>query len=330
MAYEELLRDVSGLELETWRGKRSKGRPNARDKESFDRRDQVILQIALGETASYSQTVRRIYYVCSGLGVVHKDHGSEDTGYKAVAEALQKFRWSGDLPWESIVDGTRELVRYPMWNDADDFLKSVKPQFRTDFWRGQKERPIVVFEKDTLSGMLGDVCSRYQVPNMSFHGQISDSGLYMLAQYIVSLEGQAETVWLYYLGDYDPSGLTIDGCVFDSDRTGERGRGNGKIFGLLRSLGMRSVKVQHTRLGIKQCHLDFPEYQSYILPASKTDTNYKNFMALTKGDDRTLGIDAMDHATLEAVVEGAIKSSIDSKEAWETEQLRYKTEKATL
>jgi len=60
--------------------------------------------------------------------------------------------------------------------------------------------------------MLQPLCAELQVPFLSFHGQISDSTIYHLAEYICALDCQR--VHCLYYGDCDPSGLVIDRAVF--------------------------------------------------------------------------------------------------------------------
>jgi hypothetical protein len=61
-------------------------------------------------------------------------------------------------------------------------------------------------EKDALSGVLYGVTSKYDVPLMVTRGYPSYS---FLAQAAESIKEQGKPAYLYYFGDYDPSGVDI-------------------------------------------------------------------------------------------------------------------------
>ena len=91
-----------------------------------------------------------------------------------VYRLLQLAREDGTIPWEWIVDETRDLERKASWGDPEDFLKSVGRQYRRDHWDQQPVRVEVWSEKGT------DDIADY------------DDGRDLIA---------------LYCGDYDPSGL---------------------------------------------------------------------------------------------------------------------------
>ena len=59
-------------------------------------------------------------------------------------------------------------------------------------------------EKDALAGVIYPITSHYDVPLMVARGYASLSFLHDAAEYMAELE---VPVWVYHLGDFDPSGV---------------------------------------------------------------------------------------------------------------------------
>jgi hypothetical protein len=194
---------------------RKKGAPTKADQALRKSLHQEIVNAAIDATENFRQTIRRIYYLCSGLGMVPKGKQGEDI----VNAALNEARWTGQLKWEHINDGGRNLIKPSHWADAADFMKSITPMFEMDKWVGQSTRVILCFEKDTLAGMLSDVCDKWHVPYVSFHGQSSNTIVNDLAILIDKYDDESvNRIVCLYLGDWDEAGLIIDGCVFGQEK----------------------------------------------------------------------------------------------------------------
>jgi hypothetical protein len=191
------LSEINDAELLLWSGgRRGRGAAKADIAASYEDRDRFILQVAQLATREYPQTIRHIYYLCSGLRLVGKDHGKETYWYDQVASIIGEARWAGTansnayesmmLPWKNVIDETRSLFEPLYHDDHEDFIRSMSPIFRTDMWKNQPRRVIVCTEKDAIESMLRDVCRKFQVPLISFHGQASDGGvIYPLAKDII-------------------------------------------------------------------------------------------------------------------------------------------------
>ena len=54
-----------------------------------------------------------------------------------VYRLLKEAREQGMIPWEWIVDETRELERVPSWDDPAAFVRTVSRAYRRDFWDQQ-------------------------------------------------------------------------------------------------------------------------------------------------------------------------------------------------
>ena len=81
-----------------------------------------------------------------------------------VYRLLKEAREQGIIPWEWIVDETREFERCSVWDDPQEFAATVSRAYRRDFWTQQPVRVEVWSEKGTVRGVLAAntrrICSR--------------------------------------------------------------------------------------------------------------------------------------------------------------------------
>src|SRR5271169_4300599 len=67
-----------------------------------------------------------------------------------VYRLLKEAREEGKIPWDWIVDETREIERVGTWDDPAQYARCVARSYRRDFWNQQPVRVIVVSEKGTV------------------------------------------------------------------------------------------------------------------------------------------------------------------------------------
>ena len=108
------------------------------------------------------------------------------------------------IPWGWIVDETREAERIASWRHPENFIKSVIPQYRKNYWRDQTEWIEVWSEKGTVRGTLAPVLKKYGVTFRVMHGHGSATALHSVAE--ESMDGDKRMTVLY-VGDWDPSGM---------------------------------------------------------------------------------------------------------------------------
>jgi hypothetical protein len=114
-------------------------------------------------------------------------------------------REQGLIPWAWIADETREPERVSMFADPVEFVETVKRSYRRDRWTNQPVRIEIWSEKGTIRGTLAPVLHKYGVTFRVMHGYGSATAIYQAAQ--ESLERDARPLLVYYVGDWDPSGL---------------------------------------------------------------------------------------------------------------------------
>ena len=124
-----------------------------------------------------------------------------------ISRILVKAREDGDLPWDWIVDETREVEGGHGWDSMEAFGEDMLSWYRKNRWLDQDTHVEVWSEKGTVKGLLGPILYRYQVPFSVMHGFGSATKLHNLTDKIDSVVDQGQEFVALYIGDFDPSGL---------------------------------------------------------------------------------------------------------------------------
>jgi hypothetical protein len=119
-----------------------------------------------------------------------------------VYRLLKEAREEGVIPWDWIVDETREIERVSTWDNPAEYARCVARSYRRDFWNQQPHRIQVWSEKGTVRGVLAPVLDRYAVGFLPVHGFSSATAAHDLAE-----DDDGRQLIVLYVGDYDPSGL---------------------------------------------------------------------------------------------------------------------------
>ena len=208
-----------------------------------------------------------------------------------VYRLLKEAREQGIIPWDWIVDETRELERCSTWDDPEHYARAVSRSYRRDFWNQQPVRVEVWSEKGTVRGVLRRCSMSTASASASCTGSAARPRSTTLPRMMT-----AATLIVLYVGDYDPSGLYM------SERD---------IPDRLAKYGGDHVTLKRIALTRKQTTDDLPSF-----PASdkKKDPRYKWFVQQLR--HRCWELDALDPNDLRALVEEAIRAEIEPV-AWE-------------
>ena len=114
-----------------------------------------------------------------------------------VYRLLKEARERGIIPWEWIVDETRELEQRPSWSDPAAFVRTVSRAYRRDFWKQQPQRVEVWSEKGTVRGVLQPVLDEYGVGFRVMHGFSGATSVHDIAQ-----DDDGRLLIALYVGDY--------------------------------------------------------------------------------------------------------------------------------
>lgn len=206
-----------------------------------------------------------------------------------VYRLLKEARERGIIPWDWIVDETRELERRPSWNDPAAFVATVSRAYRRDFWDQQPKRVEVWSEKGTVRGVLAPVLDEHGVGFRVMHGFSGATTVYDVAQ-----DDDGRPLIILYVGDYDPSGM------FMSEHD---------LPDRLKNYGGEHVDL--VRIALRREQLEgLPSF-----PASDKhkDPRYKWFVG--RFGDRCWELDALDPNDLRVLVRAAIRDQIEPT-AW--------------
>jgi hypothetical protein len=211
-----------------------------------------------------------------------------------VGTQLTWARERGLIPWDWIVDGTREIERPQTWNDPEQLLRAGARQYRQNLWKQQQAYLILCSEKSTVAGTVKPVTDQYGIGWLSLHGYSSATSAHDLAQ--LSSYSSRDVIPLY-IGDHDPSGLHMS----EVDLPGRVNRYGG--FVEIRRIALTADDT--ARLGAAP---------SFSADDKRKDPRYGWFVE--RHGHRCWELDALDPNTLRARVGAAIREYIDW-DAWE-------------
>jgi len=256
----------------------------------------------------YRMTVRQLYYRFIALDLFpdswreklpNGQLGSKNNpkSYDKLVAIISDGRMTGDIDWDAIEDRTRSIEQGPMWNSPADILRAVAQQYNIDLWREQEYRPIVLVEKEALSGVIEPICRRLYVPFGACRGYMSQSMMHELALRLIGHLENNQTPIIFHLGDHDPSGIDMSG---DIDRRLE-------LF-IEHHLGEKA-EVQRLALNFAQVRRFNPPPS----PAKMKDSRATMYVNLYGYDCWEL--DALEPQVLDSLITNAVASVRDER-AW--------------
>jgi hypothetical protein len=253
---------------------------------------------------AHPTTVRGVAYRLFTDGII--DSMSKNNT-ACVSRLLTDAREQGDIPWEWIVDETRDLERVSSWADPKDYIQAVRRSYRRDFWAQQRCDVEVWSEKGTVRGVLAPILNEYGVGFRVLHGF---SGATTINDIATSVRR-----WLYvlYVGDWDPSGL----CMSERDLPERLARYGGDRAGL--------ITLQ--RVALTADDFTDPDLPSFGAETKSRDPRYRWF-ADTYGD-RCWELDAMHPNTLRERVKANIEHYVE-RESWDRYARAQEAEQETL
>ena len=149
------------------------------------------------------QTVRQLFYQLVSNGVVPK---TEAAYQRIVCRLCGDMREHGELPWDWLTDSTRWMRKPDSYSSLAEAVALTARTYRRALWNDQNAYVEIWCEKEALAGVLYEITSEYDVPLMVVKGFPSKDFVHGAAEAIERREAPA---FLYYCGDWDPSGLKI-------------------------------------------------------------------------------------------------------------------------
>jgi hypothetical protein len=220
-----------------------------------------------------------------------------------VYRLLKEARERDEIPWEWIVDETRELERAASWSDPAAYVRTVSRAYRRDFWLQQPDRVEVWSEKGTVRGVLAPVLDQYGVGFRAVHGFSSATMTYDVSNYDTD-----RSLIVLYVGDYDPSGMYMSECDLPARFS---------------KYGGDHITLERIALSSEQV-TDLP---SFPATDKKKDPRYAWFVE--HYGKTCWELDALDPNELRDIVEQAIQNEIEPV-AWDRCAVVEKAEKESL
>lgn len=242
--------------------------------------------VGIFETIKPPLTVRQVYYQLASAGLVPLSR----KGYRQAQRLLLRVREEGIVPWSYFADRARQVVKPSQWEDVQDFADTVGRAYRRDLWRAQPHHVEIWLEKDAMSGMVADITEPYGVGVHVCRGFSSATFVHEAAAALALLD---KPKFIYYLGDHDPSGLSIEKAVRER----------------LESFG---AAFKFYRLAVTLD--DIAMFDLRPLEAKKTDSRYRRYVA--DHGTETIELDALPPTELRKRLTNAITAHIDTGE-WE-------------
>lgn len=242
--------------------------------------------IAEYRAQGFDLTLRQIYYQFVARDIIPNTQKS----YKNLGSIVNDGRLAGMIDWDAIVDRTRELRTLSHWGDPSDIVEACSKQFNIDRWSTQKYRPEVWIEKDALVGVFERVCRELDVPLFSCRGYTSQSEMWSASQRLLKYRRTKQIPIIFHFGDHDPSGKDMSRDIQDR----------------LQLFTNRNLEFERLALNMDQVE----QYAPPPNPAKITDSRANAYIAEFGGESWEL--DALEPATLEALVRAAIDGIIDS------------------
>ena len=232
----------------------------------------------------FALTLRQIYYQLVAKQIIP----NEQRYYKKLSRICVMGRNEGILSEEGFADRLREVDKLSSWADLNQFMETVKRSYHKDKWQNQDKYIEIWTEKDALRSVLTEITYQYDVSLMVARGQLSRTAIYEASnRYKTQSDKEC---YLYYCGDFDPSGLSI----YESIK--ER----------LEKFG---VFIKYERIALTEEQIK--KYQLPSDPAKQSDPNYNKFVSLY-GSDMVVELDSLPPDVLRDIIKDCISKNIDA------------------
>jgi hypothetical protein len=239
-------------------------------------------------------SVRNLFYVLVSRDTIPK---TENAYKNTVVRLAGVMRERGDLPWHWLVDSTRWMRKPRSFSGLADVLEQTAELYRRDLWVNSDQYVEIWCESDSIAGVIYGVTEAYDAPLMAAHGFSSKAFLYGAAGAIAAT-GKPTTI--YYIGDYDPSGVVARNDVRD-----RLARYLDRWFGDF-SESLAFVPLAVTRQQIRELRLP-------TKPAKIAKNTHATAIGWNSADG-TVEAEAIEPAYLRSILRDALESHVDREQ----------------
>ena len=173
--------------------------------------EQLEAQIVEVLEADNPQSVRHVFYRMTDPRLPDPVLKTE-LGYKQVQDRIAKMRRAGQIPYGWIADATRRGYHVDTFSSGGDFISRISGLYRGELWEDLDNYVEVWVESRSIAGVVQADCDELAVSLYPAGGFSSMTLIYESAQEI-KRSAEDKSVHVIYIGDYDPAGVLIDGCI---------------------------------------------------------------------------------------------------------------------
>jgi hypothetical protein len=236
-------------------------------------------------SAEQPMTIRQLFYRLVSVQALENSVPE----YKKLSRVMTDARESGQVPFEWIVDRSRPTYAPTVFDNLKAGLTALRNCYRKDYWQEQPTHVEIWTEKDAIIGSIERVTDELGVTVRVSRGFTSTTRVHEIASVFA---GIFKPIFVYYLGDHDPSGRAIELDLYDR-------------------ISRFGPDFQMARLAIRERDID-----DFILPPLRikaSDTRAAAFRR--KFGNRCVELDALPPEELRSRVRQAIERHIE-EEAW--------------
>jgi hypothetical protein len=148
-------------------------------------------------------TIRQLFYRLVSMGAL--DNSRND--YVKVSRIMTIARNDGRADWDAIVDRSRADYAPTVWEDATEYVETLKYGYRKDYWNAQPAHVEIWVEKDAVVGSIEHLTDELGVRVRPGKGFQSTTKVHEIAELFSKID---KPIFVYYLGDHDPSGRNAE------------------------------------------------------------------------------------------------------------------------
>lgn len=241
-----------------------------------------------------AMTLRRIYYVLLGKGLV----SNSKYAYDNLSKQLLKARKEHYLDWDIIIDRSRRIEQRQTFESFDEIFETACRTYVKDSMELYQDKHIEIWiEKDAIAGNVTAITWLLDVPVVIGRGWTSGTYIYNLSKRVKEYETKDQVVVVLYLSDFDAEGEHIPKVV-------ERDL---KLYGC-NPQSFRLKKIALTKPQIKSLNLQ--SNPAFKFNKKQKKTAYVQEFKKNYGEVQ-YHIDAMTNIDLEKILVKELKKVID-------------------
>lgn len=280
--------------------------------------------------------------------------GTDHNSYRSLKELIRVVRISGERDDalgcamdDCFIDNKRVFIEGETdgWRNIAEYMKPPDPRdYYRNPWQDQPDRIQIWVEKDTLRGLIRATCSKWDVTQLISMGTFGRTALLRAARRIdEDVKSGSRRIWIFYIGDFDPSGLAIEEWA----QRGNDGEGNRRTEGLFELLVNRfgwtpreyDKRIRWQRVAVTLDDFHNPQLAPYKISVKDSGRDEETGKCKKGNDPRaeeykaSYGDQCLEAEALEVLHDGEISERLDGliqgaidMDAWEASERKQQRE----